>query len=155
MPGAAWTVLIVVVVGIVISAAIGFESKVTVSPAQIADAEASRIYADLFNSQAKLKADLSEYREYSVEWQGEDLVFARDGIEVYRLAGRADEDRSLRGPRPARRRRDRRLAGRLPGPGGEEALAGLQAHRGPSLPVQGIRKPAATPRPSRWARGSR
>ncbi len=46
---------------------------------------------DWENSQKYLKADLTEYHEYSVEWQGEDLVFARDGTEVYRLAGRADD----------------------------------------------------------------
>jgi beta-glucanase (GH16 family) len=46
---------------------------------------------DWESSQKALKADLTEYHEYSVEWQGEDLVFARDGTEVYRLAGRADD----------------------------------------------------------------
>mgnify|MGYP001825694593 FL=1 len=46
---------------------------------------------DWETSQIKLKADLGEYHEYSVEWQGEDLVFARDGSEVYRLTGRADD----------------------------------------------------------------
>ena len=46
---------------------------------------------DWESSQTSLKADLGEYHEYSVEWQGEDLVFARDGTEVYRLAGRADD----------------------------------------------------------------
>ena len=46
---------------------------------------------DWETSQAKLKADLAEFHEYSVEWQGEDLVFARDGVEVHRLAGRADD----------------------------------------------------------------
>jgi beta-glucanase (GH16 family) len=46
---------------------------------------------DWESSQIGLKADLAEYHEYSVEWQGEDLVFARDGAEVYRLAGRADD----------------------------------------------------------------
>ena len=46
---------------------------------------------DWESGQALLKADLAEYHEYSVEWQGEDLVFARDGVEVYRLAGRADD----------------------------------------------------------------
>ena len=35
--------------------------------------------------------DLTEYHEYSVEWQGEDLVFRVDGAEVHRIAGRADE----------------------------------------------------------------
>lgn len=46
---------------------------------------------DWESSQKALKADLTEYHEYSVEWQGEDLVFARDGAEIYRLAGRADD----------------------------------------------------------------
>jgi len=46
---------------------------------------------DWESSQVALKADLAEYHEYSVEWQGEDLVFARDGAETYRLAGRADD----------------------------------------------------------------
>ena len=46
---------------------------------------------DWESGQKKLKANLGEYHEYSVEWQGEDLVFARDGAEVYRLAGRADD----------------------------------------------------------------
>lgn len=41
--------------------------------------------------QIELKADLGEYHEYSVEWQGDDLVFARNGMETYRLAGRADD----------------------------------------------------------------
>ncbi|MGB5644852.1 MAG: SulP family inorganic anion transporter [Gammaproteobacteria bacterium] len=49
-------VLIVVVIGIVISAAISFENKVAVSPAQIADAEAGRIYASLLGNQQKLEA---------------------------------------------------------------------------------------------------
>ena len=38
-----------------------------------------------------LKTDLGEYHEYSVEWQGEDLLFARDGAETHRLAGRGDD----------------------------------------------------------------
>ena len=46
---------------------------------------------DWESGQMSLKADLTEYHEYSVEWQGEDLVFARDGVEVFRLAGRADD----------------------------------------------------------------
>jgi beta-glucanase (GH16 family) len=44
---------------------------------------------DWQSSQKVLKADLGEFHEYSVEWQGEDLVFAVDGVEVHRLAGRA------------------------------------------------------------------
>ncbi len=46
---------------------------------------------DWESSQKSLKADLAEYHDYSVEWQGEDLIFARDGAEVFRLAGRADD----------------------------------------------------------------
>ena len=46
---------------------------------------------DWESSQALLKTDLTEYHEYSVEWQGADLVFALDGTEIYRLAGRADD----------------------------------------------------------------
>jgi len=46
---------------------------------------------DWESSQKALKADLGEFHEYSVEWQGEDLVFAIDGVEVHRLAGRADD----------------------------------------------------------------
>jgi beta-glucanase (GH16 family) len=59
--------------------------------ARIIENEGSCDAGDWESSQAKLKADLAEYHEYSVEWQGEDLVFARDGIEVYRLVGRADD----------------------------------------------------------------
>ena len=46
---------------------------------------------DWETSQKSLKADLGNYHEYSVEWQGEDLVFARDGTEVHRLPGRAND----------------------------------------------------------------
>ncbi|MDX1460050.1 MAG: glycoside hydrolase family 16 protein [Xanthomonadales bacterium] len=46
---------------------------------------------DWESSQAVLEADLDEYHEYSVAWLGEDLVFARDGMEVLRLAGHADD----------------------------------------------------------------
>jgi len=41
--------------------------------------------------QKVLKASLSEFHEYSVEWQGEDLVFAVDGAEVARVVGRAND----------------------------------------------------------------
>lgn len=41
--------------------------------------------------QKVIDTDLTEYHEYSVEWQAEDLVFRVDGAEVHRLAGRADE----------------------------------------------------------------
>ncbi len=46
---------------------------------------------DWQSTEKALKADLNEYHEYSVEWQGDDLVFARDGTEVSRLVGRADD----------------------------------------------------------------
>jgi beta-glucanase (GH16 family) len=46
---------------------------------------------DWESGQVLLKADLDEYHEYSVEWQQEDLVFARDGTEVFRLAGHANK----------------------------------------------------------------
>jgi beta-glucanase (GH16 family) len=35
-----------------------------------------------------LVAELGEYHEYSVEWSGDDLVFARDGVEVTRIENR-------------------------------------------------------------------
>jgi len=38
-----------------------------------------------------LKSDLREFHEYSVEWQGADLVFAVDGVETARIVGRADD----------------------------------------------------------------
>ncbi len=38
--------------------------------------------------QNTLAAELAEYHEYSVAWSGDDLVFARDGVEVARIAGR-------------------------------------------------------------------
>jgi beta-glucanase (GH16 family) len=41
--------------------------------------------------QKALKANLREFHEYSVEWQGEDLVFAVDGAEVARVIGRAND----------------------------------------------------------------
>ncbi len=37
------------------------------------------------------QADLGEYHEYSVEWEGSDLVFRLDGREVFRSAGQGDE----------------------------------------------------------------
>jgi beta-glucanase (GH16 family) len=36
------------------------------------------------------EATLGEYHEYSVEWDGSDLVFRLDAAEVYRLAGEGD-----------------------------------------------------------------
>ena len=38
-----------------------------------------------------LDANLEEFHEYSVEWQGEDLVFRFDDAEVYRLPGAGAE----------------------------------------------------------------
>lgn len=38
-----------------------------------------------------LSADLASYHEYSVEWQGADLVFGRDGEEVYRIEDRGGD----------------------------------------------------------------
>lgn len=38
-----------------------------------------------------MEANLDEYHEYSVEWQGADLVFRLDGEEVYRNRGMGDE----------------------------------------------------------------
>jgi beta-glucanase (GH16 family) len=37
-----------------------------------------------------VKASLAEYREYSVEWAGSDLVYRVDGVEVYRNVGEGD-----------------------------------------------------------------
>jgi len=37
-----------------------------------------------------MKASLADYHEYSVEWQGSDLVFRLDGEEVYRSDGQGD-----------------------------------------------------------------
>jgi beta-glucanase (GH16 family) len=36
-------------------------------------------------------AKLDEYHEYSVEWQKNDLVYRRNGVEVYRNAGMGDQ----------------------------------------------------------------
>jgi beta-glucanase (GH16 family) len=38
-----------------------------------------------------IDADLTEYHEYSVEWQDEDLVFRVDGVEVHRIDGLAGD----------------------------------------------------------------
>ena len=38
-----------------------------------------------------IESNLDEYHEYSVEWQGADLVFRLDGEEVNRLSGKADQ----------------------------------------------------------------
>jgi beta-glucanase (GH16 family) len=37
-----------------------------------------------------IDADLNEFHEYSVEWQGADLVFRLDGIETHRIPGGGD-----------------------------------------------------------------
>ena len=37
-----------------------------------------------------LKVELDEYHEYSVEWQGKDLVYRVDGVEVHRNPGEGD-----------------------------------------------------------------
>jgi beta-glucanase (GH16 family) len=36
---------------------------------------------------AVIDADLGEFHDYAVEWQGDDLVFRLDGEEVYRITG--------------------------------------------------------------------
>jgi len=38
-----------------------------------------------------MDANLDEYHEYSVEWQNNDLIYRRDGVEVYRNAGQGDQ----------------------------------------------------------------
>ena len=38
-----------------------------------------------------MDAKLDEYHEYSVEWQKNDLVYRRNGVEVYRNAGMGDQ----------------------------------------------------------------
>jgi beta-glucanase (GH16 family) len=43
---------------------------------------------DWLTYQNALVAELTEFHEYSVEWSGDDLVFARDGVEVVRIADR-------------------------------------------------------------------
>lgn len=46
---------------------------------------------DWQSSQTVLSTSLGEYHEYSVEWLDNDLIFRRDGEEVYRLADRGDD----------------------------------------------------------------
>ena len=62
------------------------------------DGYATRIIVSLGNCegdwqtwQRVLHADLGEYHEYSVEWQGKDLVFGRDGAEMSRIPGLAGD----------------------------------------------------------------
>ena len=38
-----------------------------------------------------INTDMNEYHEYSVEWQGADLVFRLDGVETHRIAGGGDD----------------------------------------------------------------
>ena len=38
-----------------------------------------------------IDTDLNKYHEYSVEWQGPDLVFRLDDAEVYRIPGGGDD----------------------------------------------------------------
>jgi beta-glucanase (GH16 family) len=35
-----------------------------------------------------IDADLGQFQDYSVEWQGDDLIFRRDGVETYRIPDR-------------------------------------------------------------------
>ena len=37
------------------------------------------------------EADLAEYHEYAVEWEGSDLRFLLDGVEIYRSVGQGDQ----------------------------------------------------------------
>lgn len=45
---------------------------------------------DWENYRTNIDATLDEYHEYSVEWEGSDLVFRLDGKEVYRNEGEGD-----------------------------------------------------------------
>jgi beta-glucanase (GH16 family) len=38
-----------------------------------------------------VEATLNEFHDYSGEWQGSDLVYRLDGIEVYRNIGEGDK----------------------------------------------------------------
>jgi len=46
---------------------------------------------DWMSLRTDLKVELDEYREYSVEWAGSDLVYRLDGIEVHRNVGEGDK----------------------------------------------------------------
>ncbi len=46
---------------------------------------------DWWSMRTGVDADLNEYHEYSVEWEGSDLVYRLDGKEVYRNVGQGDE----------------------------------------------------------------
>ncbi|MEO1653160.1 MAG: family 16 glycosylhydrolase [Bacteroidota bacterium] len=45
---------------------------------------------DWENYRTNIEARLNEYHEYSVEWEGSDLVYRLDGKEVYRNEGEGD-----------------------------------------------------------------
>lgn len=45
---------------------------------------------DWWSTRTGVDATLEEYHEYSVEWEGEDLVYRLDGVEVYRNEGLGD-----------------------------------------------------------------
>lgn len=46
---------------------------------------------DWWSNRVGVKTTLEEYHEYSVEWQGSDLVYRVDGEEVYRNVGEGDK----------------------------------------------------------------
>jgi beta-glucanase (GH16 family) len=46
---------------------------------------------DWWSMRTGVDATLNEYHEYSVEWEGSDLVYRLDGKEVYRNIGHGDE----------------------------------------------------------------
>lgn len=46
---------------------------------------------DWWSHRKGVEATLNEFHEYSVEWQGSDLVYRLDGIEVYRNIGEGDK----------------------------------------------------------------
>lgn len=46
---------------------------------------------DWWSMRTNVPATLDEYHEYSVEWEGSDLVYRLDGKEVYRNAGQGDK----------------------------------------------------------------
>jgi beta-glucanase (GH16 family) len=60
---------------------------------RIIDHEGSCDGGDWQTHQKVFAADLSLFHEYSVEWQGNDLVFHRDGNELQRIAGRGEDFR--------------------------------------------------------------
>jgi beta-glucanase (GH16 family) len=46
---------------------------------------------DWWSGRKGVEAVLNEFHEYSVEWQGSDLVYRLDGLEVYRNIGEGDK----------------------------------------------------------------